>query len=417
MSRPLLFTNIASLVRVTEKNERKKTGVQMRELYELKEAFLLVEEDKISDFGPMKSAPSSKECNVVDCAGRLVLPGFVDSHTHVLYAGNRAEEFEMRAAGKTYVEIAEAGGGIKSSLKAVRNASEEQLIEETVPRLNEMLSHGTTTAEIKSGYGLTVDSELKMLRAIQKLKKETPITLHATFLGAHDIPTEYQNRRADYISLIIKEMIPQVVEEKLATFCDVFCDKGYFTPEETLKICQTAQEAGLKIRLHANELAPSGGVQIACAIRACSADHLLFVGDEEIRLLKSHPGIMPIVLPGTSFFLKLPYAPARRMIDENLPLAMATDANPGSCTALSLPFIMSLATTQMNLLPSECLTAVTINAAASLGISDSVGSLEKGKQADFILTQPMPSVREIPYSLAQNRFWRIYKNGKMVREN
>lgn len=390
----------------------------MGELFEIPEAFLTVRDGLVENLGPMKEAPSpSHFSETVDCSGRLLLPGFVDAHTHVLYAGNRADEFEMRAAGKTYQEIATAGGGIKSSIRKVREASEEQLMQETLPRLKVMLCHGTTTVEIKSGYGLSVESELKMLRALRKLKKETPLEIYTTFLGAHDIPPEYKEKREDYISLLIQEMIPQVVEEKLATFCDVFCDEGYYTPEETKKICLAAQKRGLKIRLHANELARSGGVEVAVDVGALSADHLLSVEEREIALLKKNPGTLPILLPGTAFFLRLPYAPARRMIDEGLAIVLATDANPGSCTALSLPFIMNLATTQMKMSPAESLTAVTLNAAASLGASDRLGSLEKGKQADLVITIPMQNVREISYRLSQNPVWRVYKSGNLVVEN
>lgn len=409
-----LLTNIASLVQVARHGELQKASGGMHELPTISNAFLAVEDGLITDLGPMKQAPQASHFDAVtDCTGRLVFPGFVDAHTHVVYAGNRAEEFEQRAAGKTYQEIAAAGGGIKNSLAAVRRASKEQLISESLPRLQEMLCHGTTTVEIKSGYGLTLDDELKMLRAIKALQKETPVTILATFLGAHDLPPEYTTKRADYIQLIIQEMLPRVAEEKLAQFCDVFCEEGYFTPAETEKICGAAQDAGLKIRLHANELACSGGVQVAVKVGASSADHLLYVGDTEIALLQKSKTI-PILLPGTSFFLKFPYAPARKMIDAGLTVALASDANPGSCTALSLPFIMNLATTQMHMSPAEALCATTLNAAASLELSHLIGSLEKGKKADLIISKPMTHVREISYQVAQNPCWRIYKNGQLV---
>ncbi|MBI4374635.1 MAG: imidazolonepropionase [Deltaproteobacteria bacterium] len=410
-----LFYNISSLVPVASNHERRKVGRQMQDLSESHDAYLVVENCLITDLGKMsESPPRSGFDEVVDCSSRLVLPGFVDSHTHLLYAGDRSDEFEMRAKGMTYQEIARAGGGIKKSVRQVREATEKQLIEETLPRLKEMLSHGTTTVEIKSGYGLSVESELKMLRSIRSLREKTPLEIHATFLGAHDVPAGVT--RKTYIREICEEMIPQVVKEGLAEFCDVFCDEGYFTPEETRKIAIIAKEHGLKLRIHANELGNSGGAEVAAELNAVSADHLLFLEKTQIEALKEK-NVICTLLPGTSFFLKLPYAPARKLIDEGLTVALATDANPGSCTALSMNLIQNMATTQLGMSPSEALVASTLHGAASLCVADRLGSLEIGKQADFIVTRPMNHFREISYGLGQNPCWRVYKGGRLVAEN
>jgi len=410
-----LFYNIGSLVRVEDQGRGKKSGRMMQEACEIRGAYLVTHGEKIESLGPMKDCPSPNGFDEsVDCSGRIVLPGFVDSHTHVLYAGDRAEEFEMRSRGMTYEEIVKAGGGIKRSVEQVRNASEEELVAATYPRLHEMIAHGTTTVEIKSGYGLSLQEELKMLRAIRRLKGEVPIEIHATFMGAHDIPTGVP--RENYLNLLVDEMIPAVARERLAEFCDVFCDRGYFTPEETRKIGVVAKEHGMKLKIHANELGETGGAEVAVELGALSADHMIHLGEGQFRVLKGGKTIVTL-LPGTSFFLKFPYAPARKLIDNGIAVALATDSNPGSCTTLSIPFILNLATTQMGMTPAEALVATTLNGAAALGIAGRIGSLEVGKEADLIVTKPMTHLREIPYRLAQNPCWRIYKGGNLVAEN
>ncbi|MBI4196396.1 MAG: imidazolonepropionase, partial [Deltaproteobacteria bacterium] len=393
----------------------RKLKDEMKDLEEIQNAYLVVKEGRIATLGTMSQVPHlSQFQESVDCKDRLVLPGFVDSHTHLLYVGNRANEFEMRSQGKSYEEIAQAGGGIKKSVGQTKNCSEDQLVCETFPRLQEMLSHGTTTVEIKSGYGLSLDSELKMLRAIRRLKERSPLEIHATFLGAHDIPRGIS--RKAYIDEVTQKMIPQVAKERLAEFCDIFCDRGYFSPEETRTIALAAREKGLKIKIHANELGNTGGAEIACEVGAVSVDHLLFLENPQMDALKRSQ-VVCTLLPGTSFFLRMPYAPVRRLIDGGMTVALATDSNPGSCTATSMPLIQNIATTQMGMCPSESLVASTLHGAAALGIEDRVGSITVGKDADLIVTAPMQEYREIAYRLGQNPCWRVYKHGKLVFEN
>lgn len=410
----ILFYNIELLIQIEDQGRGRRVGRLMRDVATIPNAYLVVDGEKIQSVGPMSEAPSPERfSDSVDCSGRLILPGLVDSHTHALYVGDRAEEFEMRMQGKTYEEIAQAGGGIKKTVSQVRNAPEEQLIAETLPRLHEMLSYGTTTVEIKSGYGLSLEDELKMLRSIRGLGDLVPVEIHPTFLGAHDSPAGISH--ADYLKEVIEEMIPAVSRDRLAEFCDIFCDRGYFTPEETKRIALAAREHGMKIRIHANELGPTGGAEVAVELDALSADHMIYLGEDQFGALKKGR-LIATLLPGTSFFLKLPFAPARRLIDEGIAVALATDSNPGSCTTLSLPFIMNLAVTQMGMTPAEALTAVTLHGAAALGIADRVGSIEVGKEADLIVTKPMRHFREIPYRLAQNPCWRVYKRGTLVAE-
>jgi imidazolonepropionase len=327
----------------------------------------------------------SAETRVVDAAGSTVVPGFVDAHTHLIFAGDRRDELRRRLSGTTYAEIAAAGGGIVKTVNATRDATEEELVDAAMPRLEAMLACGTTTAEVKSGYGLSVDSELRMLRAVRALSRRQPIEIVVTFMGAHEIPVEYRNRREDYIRLVIDEMIPAVAAEGLAEWCDVFCEQGVFTPDETRQILEAGMRYRLKPRLHADELALSGGSKVAAQVRARSADHLIFVDESHARGLAA-AGTIATLLPSAAFYLKLPrYAPARMLIECGVPVALASDVNPGGGFSPSMPFAMTLACFAMNLTLEEALVAATLNAAASLDRADRVGSLEVGKQMDAVL--------------------------------
>ena len=379
----------------------------------LENAWLLTNGNTIAALGPMSTLPSELPAGTkqINCAGRLVLPGFVDSHTHLVFAQSREGEYVDRIRGLSYEEIAKKGGGILNSAKKLQATSEDELLEGAIGRANEILNMGTTTVEIKSGYGLTLNDELKMLRVARRLSNHVPLRIRTTFLGAHAIPLNYRDRREAYIQLILEEMIPAVAEEKLADFIDVFCDRGFFTVEETARILEKGTEYGLKGKIHANELAISGGVQIGVEKGALSVDHLECIGEAEIKALQSGNTI-PTVLPGTSFFLGIPYAPARRIIDAGLPLAVASDYNPGSSPSGNMSFMMAAACTKMKLLPEEALVAITLNAAATMELSQICGSLEPGKSADLIITEPLQNLAQIPYYFGRSHIHRVMVQGE-----
>lgn len=333
----------------------------------------------------------------LDCSGRFVLPAFVDSHTHLVFAQTREEEFVMRIKGKSYEEIAAAGGGILNSAARLRALSEDQLFESAYARLKEVISFGTGAIEIKSGYGLTVKDELKMLRVIRRLKETQIIPVRATFLGAHAIPAEFKNNRNGYLDLIENEMLPNIAAEHLADYIDVFCDQGFFTPAETDRLLEAGAKYGLKAKIHGNELGYTGGVQVAVKNKALSVDHLEYTGEEEIQSLLSG-NTMPVALPGCSFFLGIPYAPVRKMIDAGLPVCLASDYNPGSTPNGRMGFVVSLACTQMKLTPEEAINATTLNGAFALELSSELGSIEIGKRANLMVTKPISSLAVIPYS-------------------
>jgi len=350
---------------------------------------------------------------VIDASDRVVMPGFVDPHTHPVFAGTREEEFEMRLKGASYPEIAAAGGGIRSSVRRLRQASEDQLCREALPRLDRLLSHGTTTAEAKSGYGLDLANELKTLEVIARLNRDHPLDLVPTFLGAHEVPDEYRQDRGEYIRLVVEEMIPRVAESDLAEFCDIFCEQDVFDIPESRSILTAAQQAGLKLKLHADELAASGGSQLAAELGAVSADHLVYTGADGIAAMAA-AGVIPVLLPGTTFFLRgKRYAPAREMIAAGLPVALATDLNPGSCMTESMPMILTLACLQMGLLPSEAICAATVNAAWALDRGAMVGSLEVGKRADLVIWG-IDSYKILPYHYGVNLVDTVIKSGRVV---
>ncbi|MCC5943795.1 MAG: imidazolonepropionase [Bernardetiaceae bacterium] len=393
-------------------NKPYKSGAAMKTLERIDGAFVLIEGGKITDFGAMaefdKQRLGQGEWELIDGTGRIVFPTFVDSHTHIVYAGSRESEFIDRLNGLSYEEIARRGGGILNSAKRLQNTSEEALFESAQARLFEVIGLGTGAIEIKSGYGLTLEDELKMLRVIKKLKEISPIPIKATFLGAHAFPKNYS--REEYLELILEKMIPQVAAEGLAEYCDVFCDRGFFTVSETRAILKKGHEYGLIPKIHANELDFSGGVQIGVEQNALSVDHLECVGKEEIKLL-AESKTMPTLLPSTAFFLGIDYAPARNMIDAGLAVALASDYNPGSSPSGNMSFVLSLACLKMKMTPEEALNAATINSAYAMGMTQTHGRIRKGKPASLILTKPMPSFAFLPYSFGSDLIERVLIEG------
>lgn len=391
-----------------------KAGREMRDVGALRDAGVLCEKGKISWVGPMSEWSQELPPDVpeLDASGRVVLPGFVDSHTHTMFAGTRVDEFSLRVQGATYEQIAAQGGGILKTVKHVRAATKRDLKRSTAKYLVEMMKLGTTSVEIKSGYGLDVDSEIRMLEAIKELRDEEMITVVPTFMGAHAIPPEYtQNRRA-YVDLVIDKMMTYVGKKKLASFCDVFCEKGYFDLAEAEQILCGGQKHGMAPKIHADELSPLGGAQLAAKVGAVSADHLEHVTDEGIAALREAE-VVGTLLPGVSFFLHHGYAPARKMIDSGVAVALATDFNPGSCMSYSMPLMMTIACTQMQMTPEEALTAATLNGAAALNISSTVGSIEVGKRADLIVAN-VPDYRFLAYHFGTNHICMTIKNGTIL---
>jgi len=416
----LLITEISSLAGIIENGALKLKGAEMAQFHVIADAWLWIENGKISDYGEMRNLDSSRfesiAHNRISAKDRFVLPCFVDSHTHIVFAKTREEEFVMRIKGKTYEEIAESGGGILNSAKRLQEMSEDELFVQAKQRLWDLIAFGTGAIEIKSGYGLTVVDELKMLRVIKRLKAISPIPIKATFLGAHAIPSAYKANRADYIRLIIEEMLPAVHAENLADYMDVFCDQGFFTPTETDALLEAAKSYGLKAKIHGNELGYTGGVQAAVRNHALSVDHLEYTGDDEIKcLLQSDT--MPVALPGCSFFLGIPYAPLRKMIDAGLPVCLASDFNPGSTPNGRMGFVVALACTQMKLSPEEALNATTINGAYALELSHEIGSITRGKRANVFITKPMSSLAIMPYYFGVDQVSKVIINGEVFNSH
>ncbi len=408
----LLFTHIKGLLQTFDTVPTLRRGATLQTIPCIENAYLLIENGNIADFGTMPNLPvgSRAGAKVIDASNRFVLPSFVDSHTHLVFAGSRESEFVDKIKGLTYEQIAANGGGILNSAKKLQAADEDELFDSAWQRLNEVMRTGTGAIEIKSGYGLTPQDEIKMLRVIKKLQKYAPITIKATFLGAHAIPKEID--RASYVSQIINEMLPQVAAEQLAAYCDVFCDEGFFTVEETDKILAAATALGLRPKIHANELAVSGGVQIGVKHQALSVDHLERIGAEEIEVLKNSD-TLPVVLPGSVFFLGLPKPPVRQMIEAGLPLVIASDYNPGSCPSGNMPFTIALACIQLRMTPEEALNAATINAAYALGLENTHGHIRRGIAANVLLTKEMPSYQFMPYSFGNQPIELVVVNGKL----
>ena len=372
----------------------------MAELPSIDNAWILVKHGVIMDYGSMDNCPEDPKA-VIDATGKLVLPTWCDSHTHLVFADTREDEFVGRIKGLTYEQIATAGGGILNSAKKLADRSEAELIASATERLNEIMHLGTGAVEIKSGYGLSVEGELKMLRVIKRLKENHPLTIKATFLGAHAIPAEYKHNREEYIRLMIEEMLPVIAKEGLADFIDVFCETNYYTPEETGRILEAGIKHGLKPKIHVNQFNAIGGIQVGIEHNAISVDHLEVMTEQDKKDLAAS-NVIPTALPSCSFFLGIPYAPAREMIEAGLPLCLATDYNPGSTPSGNIPFVLSLACLRMKLLPEEAINAVTMNGACAMELQHELGSITRGKKANLIITKPINSINNIPYSFGGN---------------
>ena len=409
----LLVKNIGTLAGLNTEGLRRRCGAEMAVLPAINDAWLAVNDGVISDFGTGSAGPDSDGFDdVVDAGGGTVLPSFCDSHTHLVYAASREQEFVDKINGLSYAEIARRGGGILNSADRLHDLSERELYEQSMARVREIIMKGTGAVEIKSGYGLSVDDELKMLRVIRRIKETAPLKVMSTFLGAHAVARGMSQEA--YVNLVIDEMIPAVASEGLADFIDVFCDEGFFTPEETSRILEAGAKYGLRAKIHGEELAPSGGVEVAVKHAALSVDHLESMTDEDIEMLRSSD-TMPTALPGTSFFLNMPFAPARKMISAGLPVAIASDYNPGSTPSGDMKFAISLACIKMRLMPEEAINAATINGAAAMGLSDQYGSIAKGMVANFFITEPMPSVAFMPYAYTTPVIRRVFLAGKEVK--
>ena len=415
----LLIKNIRELVQVEKKPRLKVEGSGMAKLNTIRDAWVYIEGDRISDFGKMKDIPEygnsmGMKMNVLDAADRMVFPSFCDSHTHLVYAGNREIEYIDKIRGLSYEEIAARGGGILNSARRLQKASEEELIENALPRLREIMMLGTGAVEIKSGYGLSTADELKMLKVIRRLQDLTPLKLVPTFLGAHAVPLEYKGRQTEFVDLVINEMIPQVAVEELSDYIDVFCERGFFTVEDTERILTAGMKYGMRPKIHANEMYFSGGVQLGVKYNALSVDHLECTGDAEIECLLGSE-TMPTVLPGAAFFLGLGYAPVRKMIDAGLPVAMASDFNPGSSPSGNMQFVLSMACIKYRMLPEEAINAVTINSAYAMGLSEEYGSIAVGKKANLFITKPIPSYEFMPYAYGSNKVETVILHGEVAR--
>lgn len=412
-----IFINIKQLLKAEETPLPLHKGKEMQQIGKIDNAYLIIEDNKFKKFGSMDSISQqeiAKFDEIIDLNNeQIIIPAFIDSHTHIVYAGNREQEYVDKIKGLSYEEIARRGGGILNSAKLLRQTSEDELYNQAKKRVKEIMSFGTSAVEIKSGYGLDTHNELKMLRVIRRLQQTMPLTIIPTFLGAHAFPPEYKENHKAYVDKIINEMLPRVAEEKLAQNIDVFCDKGFFSLKDTDRILTAAEKYGLTPKIHANELDISGGVQVGVKHNALSVDHLERIGDNEIEALKNS-NTMPTVLPGTSFFLNIPLSPARKMIDAGLPVAMASDYNPGSSPSGNMKFILTMACTKYKLLPYEALNAVTINTAYALGISKTHGSITPDKYADFIITKKIPSFEFLPYSFGNNLIDKVFIKGKEI---
>jgi imidazolonepropionase len=408
-----LIKNIQELLQIRETSISKVSGAEMAELPAIKNAFLVIKDDLITDFGSMENLPEIKADSIINASGRVVLPAWCDSHTHIVYAGNREQEFVDRINGFTYEEIANRGGGILNSAKKLNKTSEEEIYEQSKIRLEEVMHLGTGAVEIKSGYGLTVEGELKMLRVIKKLAENYPISIKATFLGAHAFPTHYRENKAGYIDEIITKMLPEIAQNKLADYVDIFCESGYFSVEETEKIMEAGINFGLKPKIHVNQFNSIGGIQSGVKFNALSVDHLEIMNSEDIEALKGTE-TMPVALPSCSYFLSIPYTPAREMIKAGLPLALATDFNPGSTPSGNMNFVVAAACIKMKMTPEEAINAATINGAYAMGLSETHGSITKGKKANLIITKPISSYYQIPYAFGSNLIEDVLINGQII---
>ena len=409
----ILLTNIKSLLQIRPASISKVVGNDMAELPQLEQAYLRIENDCIADFGPMANCPDISQYEVIDVTDCFVLPSWCDSHSHLVYAGNREQEFVDRINGLSYEEIAAKGGGILNSAEKLHLATEDELYQQAELRLQEVMHMGTGALEIKSGYGLTLDGELKMLRIIQRLKANYPIAIKATFLGAHAFPKAFSNNPSGYINLLCNEMLPAIAQENLADFIDVFCEKGYFSLADTIQIMEAGAKYNLTPKIHVNQFNAIGGVAAAVEHHALSVDHLEIITAEDILALQNSE-TMPVALPGCSFFLGIPYTPAREIMNANLPLALASDFNPGTCPSGDMNFVVATACIKMKMTPEEAINAATLNGAYAMGLSETHGSITIGKKANLIITKKLPSYYQIPYSFGSNPIAQVILNGKVI---
>ena len=413
----ILIKNIKELVQVIDDNRQYTSGVDMSTINSIQDAYLIVKGDLIAAYGSMSDLHNEAQ-NVeiektIDASGKMLFPAFADSHTHLVYDGSREVEYIDKIKGLSYEEIAARGGGILNSAKRIAEASEESLYQQSLNRINSIISMGTGAVEIKSGYGLSLESELKMLRVIKRLKEETPITIKSTFLGAHAVPTEYRGRQSEYVDVVVNEMIPKVGEEKLADYVDVFCDKGFFTVDETDRILKAASKYGMIPKIHANELDYSGGIQVGVKYNALSVDHLEFTGEEEIKVLLDSK-TMPTLLPGAAFFLGMVHAPVRNMINAGLPVALASDFNPGSSPSGNMQLIAAMGSVMFKMLSQEVIHSTTINSAYAMGVEKELGSITVGKKANLIITKEMPTYHYWTYSYGDNKVDTMILNGTLI---
>jgi imidazolonepropionase len=410
----ILFKNIKELIQVRDTAIDFLSGKEMNVLPTLKNAFLLIKDGLISDFGLMENCPDI-EIKTIDATGKMILPSWCDSHTHIVFAGNRETEFVDRINGLSYKEIADNGGGILNSAKKLQETSEIDLYNQSKVRLEEVIQLGTGAVEIKSGYGLTKDAELKMLRVIKKLKENYPIAIKATFLGAHAVPSIYKNNKSAYLQMLIDDILPAIEKENLADFIDVFCETGYFSIADTQQILDAGKKYGLVGKIHVNQFTAIGGIQVGIENNVRSVDHLEEMRPEDIEALKNTK-TMPVALPGCSYFLSIPYTPARKMIDAGLPLALATDYNPGSTPSGNMNFVVATACIKMKMTPEEAINAATINGAYAMNLQDKVGSITKGKLANLILTKEINSYHFIPYSFGNHSIEKVFLKGEEIKQ-
>ena len=410
----LLVKNIGTIAGIDESGRTRLAGEEMSRTGTLDNAWLLTDGNRIKEYGTMESLPCEEGHTVIDAKGGWLFPSFCDSHTHIVYAGSREQEFLDKINGLSYEEIAKRGGGILNSADRLHDTPEEELYRQAMERIDEIVAMGTGLVEIKSGYGLTLEDELKILRVIRRIRETAPLEVRATFLGAHAVGRAYKGRQAEYVEHVCNDMIPAVAKERLADYVDVFCDRGFFTPEETAKIIETGANYGLRAKIHANELAVSGGVEVGVAHGALSVDHLESMGDEQIEALRGSD-TMPTLLPGCAFFLGITYPPARRMIDAGLAVALASDYNPGTAPSGNMRFVTSLASIKMKMTPAEALNAATLNSACAMGESKDFGSITRGKVANFYITKPLPSLAFLPYAHQTPVITDIILKGKQIK--
>ncbi|MBT8252894.1 MAG: imidazolonepropionase [Bacteroidia bacterium] len=411
----ILIKNIKQLLQVRDQPQKFVSGSAMNDLPKLNNAYLLIEHDTIADYGSMESMHGLTADHEIDATGKIILPAWCDSHTHIVFAGHREREFVDRINGLSYEEIAERGGGILNSAKMLAKQSEDQLFNLAADRIREVMALGTGAIEIKSGYGLTPEAEIKMLRVIKRIKKEFPLKVIPTFLGAHAIPENYKNNRQAYVDLVISHILPKVGEERLAKYIDVFCEKGYFDLGDTDRILTEAAKYGLRPKVHVNQFNAFGGVAIAVKHNALSVDHLEELNQEDIDVLQGTTTI-PVALPACSFFLGIPYTPARRIIDSGLPLAIATDFNPGSAPSGNMNFVISTACIRLKMTPAEAINAATINGAYAMGIESQYGSITRGKRANLIITKPLSGYEILPYAFGTNHIGEVMINGEIIKK-